>query len=125
MKFFGSFYSGFSGKIIFLEGEMGAGEPTLARFFLSKYANVHEFQGSPSFPIVLHYRNTKNQIFEHIDLYRIDSEKELENRGIVDLFWKSQCLWEWRFFSRWMSRFPANFCRLFGTLWSKIRASFK
>ncbi len=71
-----------SNSILFLEGEMGAGKSTWVRALLRTLAPEVKSQGSPTFPLVTEYQ-TKNQNLYHIDLYRLKSEAELEDSGLL------------------------------------------
>ena len=63
-----------AGDIVFLHGPMGAGKTTFVRF-IGEYFNVDDVS-SPSFSLVNEYETTIPII--HIDLYRCDSEKEID-----------------------------------------------
>jgi|GEM_PF-2429324 len=72
----------FRDTLIFLEGEMGAGKSTFARALLAVLAPSSRSMGSPTFPLVQEYRTQTGGIVYHIDLYRLKSERELEDSGI-------------------------------------------
>ena len=63
-----------AGDIVFLQGPMGAGKTTFVRF-VGEYFNVDDVS-SPSFSLVNEYETTVPII--HIDLYRCNSEKEID-----------------------------------------------
>jgi tRNA threonylcarbamoyl adenosine modification protein YjeE len=73
----------------FLEGPMGAGKSTLARFMLEALGVDFKNQsGSPSFPILFEYRTQKGT-WVHADLYRLKTEAEIETAGVEDVFFRS------------------------------------
>ena len=71
--------------ILILDGEMGAGKTQFCRF-LMEALEVGDLQvASPSFSIHNTY-DSKIGAIEHIDLYRITNEDDLESTGFWDLF---------------------------------------
>ncbi len=69
-------------KIIFLKGDLGTGKTTLVKEILKAYG-LSESVTSPTFTIVEPYLIGNKKIF-HMDLYRIESRKELEVLGIEE-----------------------------------------
>lgn len=69
--------------IVTLDGDLGAGKTTLARAISVGYG-VREEITSPTFAIVHVYDAPKSAVY-HIDLFRLDSPKELQNIGWDDL----------------------------------------
>lgn len=63
--------------IITLDGELGAGKTTLAQA-ICRGVGVSEPVTSPTFALVHQYRGTRAMVF-HLDLYRIDSPRDLTN----------------------------------------------
>ncbi|MAW01697.1 MAG: tRNA (adenosine(37)-N6)-threonylcarbamoyltransferase complex ATPase subunit type 1 TsaE [Candidatus Pelagibacter sp.] len=76
------------GDYVFLEGELGVGKTTFAKYFIN-HLN-HKFKKkiievlSPTFNIVQYYKINKKVSIAHYDLYKIKSKKELENIGFFD-----------------------------------------
>src|SRR5215471_7947531 len=73
------------GEIVLLRGELGAGKTTLVKgiaegFFAASQDDVT----SPTFTLVHEYRGPGATLY-HIDLYRIDTQRELETLGLDDL----------------------------------------
>jgi tRNA threonylcarbamoyladenosine biosynthesis protein TsaE len=74
-----------SGEMIVLRGDLGAGKTTLVKGIAEAFhAALEEDVTSPTFTLVHEYRGPAVTIF-HIDLYRIDTERELITLGIDDL----------------------------------------
>jgi tRNA threonylcarbamoyladenosine biosynthesis protein TsaE len=73
------------GKLIILHGDLGAGKTTLVKGIAEGFeAAPEEEVTSPTFTLVHEYRGPAVTLF-HIDLYRIDTERELSTLGIDDL----------------------------------------
>ena len=77
-------------SIIFLEGDLGSGKTTLVKEIL-KSLGLSEPVTSPTFTIIEPYL-IKNKKIYHIDLYRIESRKELEVLGIEEYSAENDCL---------------------------------
>lgn len=69
--------------VVTLEGELGAGKTTLARAICTGYG-VREEVTSPTFAIVHVYDAPKSPVY-HIDLFRIDGARDLQNIGWDDI----------------------------------------
>lgn len=76
-------------QILLLEGPMGAGKTQLVRFLVDTLGG--EETQSPSFAIHNHYSTPRGPI-EHLDLYRLESEEDLESTGFWDLFSQDKAL---------------------------------
>jgi len=73
-------------RLVLLRGELGAGKTTLAKGIAEGFqAASEEDVTSPTFTLVHEYRGPQVNVY-HIDLYRIDTERELETLGLDDLF---------------------------------------
>ena len=73
------------GTLIILHGDLGAGKTTLVKGIAEGFeAAPQEEVTSPTFTLVHEYRGPAVTLF-HIDLYRIDTERELLTLGIDDL----------------------------------------
>ena len=77
-------------SIIFLEGDLGSGKTTLVKEIL-KSLGLSEPVTSPTFTIIEPYLIKDKKIY-HIDLYRIESRKELEVLGIEEYSAENDCL---------------------------------
>lgn len=83
-------------KLVVLRGELGAGKTTLVKGIAEGFqAAAQEQVTSPTFTLIHEYRGPKANVF-HVDLYRVDTERELETLGLDDLFdERSVLLIEW------------------------------
>lgn len=72
-------------KLVMLTGDLGAGKTTLIKgiaegFHSAEAQNVT----SPTFTLIHEYRGPNASVF-HIDLYRIDTQRELDTLALDDL----------------------------------------
>lgn len=71
-------------KLVLLRGDLGAGKTTMVKGIAEAFdAAEQEDVTSPTFTLVHEYRGPKVTVI-HIDLYRIDTEKELATLGLDD-----------------------------------------
>jgi tRNA threonylcarbamoyladenosine biosynthesis protein TsaE len=72
-------------NLIVLTGDLGAGKTTLIKGLAEGFkAESQENVTSPTFTLVHEYRGPNATLF-HIDLYRVDSPRQLETLGVDDL----------------------------------------
>ena len=72
-------------KLVLLRGDLGAGKTTLVKGIAAAFdAAAEEDVTSPTFTLIHEYRGPRANLF-HIDLYRIDTPRELETLGLDDL----------------------------------------
>jgi len=72
-------------KVVLLRGELGAGKTTLVKGIAAAFeAAAEEDVTSPTFTLVHEYRGPRANLY-HIDLYRVDTQRELETLGLDDL----------------------------------------
>ena len=72
-------------KSVLLRGDLGAGKTTLVKGIGAAFeAAAEEDVTSPTFTLVHEYRGPRVNLY-HIDLYRIDTLRELETLGLDDL----------------------------------------
>ena len=73
-------------KLVLLRGELGAGKTTLVKGIAEAFdAASEEDVTSPTFTLIHEYRGPRATVY-HIDLYRIDTQRELDTLGLDDLF---------------------------------------
>jgi tRNA threonylcarbamoyladenosine biosynthesis protein TsaE len=71
--------------IVLLRGDLGAGKTTLVKGIAEGFAAARaEDVASPTFTLIHEYRGPRATLY-HIDLYRIDTARELETLGLDDL----------------------------------------
>jgi tRNA threonylcarbamoyladenosine biosynthesis protein TsaE len=72
-------------KLVLLRGDLGAGKTTLVKGIAAAFeAAAEEDVTSPTFTLVHEYRGPQATLY-HIDLYRIDTLRELETLALDDL----------------------------------------
>lgn len=84
------------GTITLLRGDLGAGKTTLVKGIAEGFhAALAEDVTSPTFTLIHEYRSPEVTLY-HIDLYRIDTQRELDTLALDDLIDpKSILLIEW------------------------------
>src|SRR3954452_4297955 len=82
--------------LVVLRGDLGAGKTTLVKGIAEGFiAASDDDVTSPTFTLIHEYRGPTASLY-HIDLYRIDTPRELETLGLDDLMTdKSVLLIEW------------------------------
>jgi len=72
-------------RVILLRGSLGAGKTTLVKGIAEGFeaALAHDVT-SPTFTLIHEYRSSRAVLY-HIDLYRIETERELETLALDDL----------------------------------------
>jgi tRNA threonylcarbamoyladenosine biosynthesis protein TsaE len=79
-------------KLVLLRGDLGAGKTTLVKGIAEGFhAASAEDVTSPTFTLVHEYRGPAVNLY-HIDLYRIDTPRELETLGLDDLIAENSLL---------------------------------
>ena len=88
-------------KIVLLRGDLGAGKTTLVKGIAEAFqaASAHDVT-SPTFTLVHEYRGSRVSLF-HIDLYRVDTHRQLETLGLDDLMAENSIL-----LIEWGEKFP-------------------
>jgi tRNA threonylcarbamoyladenosine biosynthesis protein TsaE len=72
-------------KIVLLRGDLGAGKTTLVKGIAEGFqAASRDDVTSPTFTLVHEYRGPEASLY-HIDLYRVDTPRQLETLGLDDL----------------------------------------
>lgn len=79
-------------KLVLLRGELGAGKTTLVKGIAEGFrAASEEDVTSPTFTLVHEYRGPGVNLY-HVDLYRVDTPRQLETLGLDDLIGESSVL---------------------------------
>jgi len=72
-------------KLVLLRGDLGAGKTTLVKGIAAAFeAAAEEDVTSPTFTLVHEYRGPRATLY-HIDLYRIETPRELDTLALDDL----------------------------------------
>lgn len=88
-------------KLVLLRGDLGAGKTTLIKGIAAGFeAASEEDVTSPTFTLVHEYRGP-HAILYHIDLYRVDTPRQLETLGLDDLIGEDSIL-----LIEWGEKFP-------------------
>ena len=88
-------------KIVVLRGDLGAGKTTLIKGIAEGFqAASHDDVTSPTFTLIHEYRGPVVTLY-HIDLYRIDTQRELETLALDDLMAENSVL-----LIEWGEKFP-------------------
>lgn len=88
-------------KLVLLRGELGAGKTTLVKGIAEGFrAASQEDVTSPTFTLVHEYRAPNVSLY-HIDLYRVDTPRQLETLGLDDLIGENSVL-----LIEWGEKFP-------------------
>ena len=88
-------------KLVLLRGDLGAGKTTLVKGIAAAFeAAAEEDVTSPTFTLIHEYRGPRANLF-HIDLYRIDTPRELDTLALDDLRGENSIL-----LIEWGEKFP-------------------
>jgi tRNA threonylcarbamoyladenosine biosynthesis protein TsaE len=86
---------------VLLIGDLGAGKTTLAKGIVRGLgAATPDEVSSPTFTLVHEYRGGGRLVY-HVDLYRLDSRREVESLGLDELFERQAVV-----LVEWGERFP-------------------
>lgn len=96
--------------VILLDGDLGAGKTQIARWMISALGVGDT--ASPTFAIHHEYRTPTGEI-DHVDLYRLKSDTDLESSGFWDILKKPNAL----LIVEWASRLPRD---VWPFEWTKI-----
>jgi tRNA threonylcarbamoyladenosine biosynthesis protein TsaE len=100
--------------ILLMSGEVGAGKTTSVQMIASHYG-MRDVQ-SPSFAIHLRYENAQGKSLDHLDLYRLKDDDDLESSGFWDLFAQENSL----IIIEWADRLNPEFLPM---NWQKLKVS--
>jgi tRNA threonylcarbamoyladenosine biosynthesis protein TsaE len=88
-------------KLVLLRGDLGAGKTTLVKGIAEAFqAASEENVTSPTFTLVHEYRGPSATLY-HVDLYRVDTPRQLETLGLDDLIAENSVL-----LIEWGEKFP-------------------
>jgi len=88
-------------KLVLLRGDLGAGKTTLVKGISQAFEAASEDDvTSPTFTLIHEYRGPRATLY-HIDLYRVDTQRELETLGLDDLMGENSIL-----LIEWGEKFP-------------------
>ena len=88
-------------KLVLLRGDLGAGKTTLVKgIAVGLEAAEEENVTSPTFTLVHEYRGPQVSLY-HIDLYRVDTQRELDTLALDDLRSENSTL-----LIEWGEKFP-------------------
>ena len=89
-------------KLVLLCGDLGAGKTTMVKGFAGAFDAASEDDvTSPTFTLIHEYRGPQVSVY-HIDLYRIETERELATLGLDEILSDPQNL----VLIEWGERFP-------------------
>jgi len=87
--------------IVLLRGELGTGKTTLVKGIAEGFGSAAaDAVTSPTFTLVHEYRSPRGTLY-HIDLYRVDTARELETLALDDLLAPDSIL-----LIEWGEKFP-------------------
>ena len=79
-------------KLVLLRGDLGAGKTTLVKGIAAAFhAAQEEDVTSPTFTLIHEYRGPAATLY-NIDLYRVDTPRQLETLGLDDLICETNIL---------------------------------
>src|SRR5687767_2334553 len=73
-----------AGSVVLLFGDLGTGKTALVRGLAEGLGVVPDEVSSPTFTIIQEYRGGRLPLF-HVDLYRLDDTREIEELGLDEI----------------------------------------
>jgi tRNA threonylcarbamoyladenosine biosynthesis protein TsaE len=71
-------------RLVVLRGDLGMGKTTLVKGIAAALGAPADDVCSPTFTLVQEYKGKKTRLI-HLDLYRLDTERELEGLGLWEM----------------------------------------
>ncbi|WP_374035828.1 tRNA (adenosine(37)-N6)-threonylcarbamoyltransferase complex ATPase subunit type 1 TsaE [Bdellovibrio bacteriovorus] len=102
--------------ILLMSGDVGAGKTTSVQMIAGELG-MRDVQ-SPSFAIHLRYENAEGKAMDHLDLYRLKDDDDLESSGFWDLFAQKNSL----IIIEWANRLDFDYLPL---NWQRIEVRFE
>ncbi|XGC82421.1 tRNA (adenosine(37)-N6)-threonylcarbamoyltransferase complex ATPase subunit type 1 TsaE [Bdellovibrio bacteriovorus] len=102
--------------ILLLSGDVGAGKTTSVQL-IAEILGMRDVQ-SPSFAIHLRYENAQGRTLDHLDLYRLKDDDDLESSGFWDLFAQKNSL----IIIEWANRLDFDYLPL---NWQRVEVKFE
>jgi tRNA threonylcarbamoyladenosine biosynthesis protein TsaE len=88
-------------QLVLLRGDLGAGKTTIAKGIAEGFqAASQEDVTSPTFTLIHEYRGPEATLY-HVDLYRVDTQRQLDTLGLDDLVAANSIL-----LIEWGEKFP-------------------
>ena len=89
-------------RVVVLRGELGAGKTTLVKGWVAALgAGTEEDVTSPTFTLVHEYAGPRVKVY-HLDLYRLETERELATLGLEEMAAEPEAL----VLVEWGEKFP-------------------
>jgi tRNA threonylcarbamoyladenosine biosynthesis protein TsaE len=97
-------------RLVILRGDLGAGKTTLVKGIAATLGAADpEEVTSPTFTLVHEYQGTKLRLY-HLDLYRLETERELATLGLEEMIESPDAL----VLVEWGEKFPSVVARATG-----------
>lgn len=103
-------------SILLMSGDVGVGKTTSVQM-IAEILGMHDVQ-SPSFAIHLRYENPEGRCLDHLDLYRLKDDDDLESSGFWDIFAQKQSL----VIIEWAQRLDYDYLPL---NWQRVEVKFE